>query len=817
MHKSVMHPVLTIIFLLIITVFSPETTAQTWRSSLYPENWEPGYSDAAGRFLHDFSYAGYGNGLKEIPVITFPIVDITLAPYYADNTGVNDVTEILQLAINNLPATGGVIYLPSGEYHLSVPENKTYGILVNKNNVVIRGAGAGITKIKNTSVLMRSKRLFYFCADAADWRYNVSSESRIIEDISLPTHEVRVENTDLYAKGDWVVLRNDATPEFIAEHNATGYWTTEGVRGIYFCRRVLGINANTNTLILDIPTRYPLKQRDNAKVYKLKAQLMECGMEDLSIGNVQHPGEGFGDNDYLESGTAAYDVHDSHLITVRNAINCWFRRIQTYRPAENTGDFHTVSNCFQLFHVRNITVEDCDFRRSQYEGGGGNGYMYILQGNDCLLKNCHAEHSRHNYSFKQMSANGNVLYNCTSKDPYLATDFHMHLSMTNLIDNFNADADIIDAGFRTAGLEGAIHMYTTTESVFWNTKSINRFGTRTYVINSRQFGNGYNIGTSGIATGVNTTSVIGTSNGIPFNTSPIDFTEGLGLGATLRPVSLYLDQLEKRRNRPDIAPLLPQLSVDFEDYLLNERYNAAGNRFVSYGASITSKVVENPNKTGINTSNKVLRIDRSQNTSVSPTAVTNRGVFTDSYELTMNDEYSILEMKVLKETDGRIAARLSTDYNSEVSSVQMTGSPEWQTVKLDFKQRIDWSSKDDARLIIQIEKNSSPATFQTDPLVVYIDDIRLISRYDVATDRNISQNHRLTTRYMEHDKQLRIDNPDMLPTSIFLYDLPGKELLQKGSNETSFNISLSTMKPGVYLLLCRNNHTILSTEKIIIK
>lgn len=807
----------TIVISLLLSICVLNTNAQTWRSSLYPENWVPGYSDIAGRFLHDFSYAGYGNGLKPIPDISSPVVNITQAPYYADNTGVTDVTNILQQAINNLPATGGVIYLPAGEYRLSVPENRVYGILVNKNNVVIRGAGAGITKIKNMSVFMRSKKLFYFCADAADWRYNVSSESRIVEDIALPTHEVKVENSDLYVKGDWVVLRNEATPEFIDEHYATGYWTTEGVRGIYFCRQILGVNAYTNTLIIDIPTRYPLKTRDNARVYKLKAQLMECGMEDLSIGNVEHQGTGFLESDYLVAGTAAYDVHDSHLITVRNAINCWFRRIHTYRPEENTGDFHTVSNCFQLYHVRNVTVEDCDFRRSQYEGGGGNGYMYILQGNDCLLKNCHAEHSRHNYSFKQMSANGNVVYNCTSKDPYLATDFHMHLSMANLFDNFNADADIIDAGFRTAGLDGAKHMYTTTESVMWNTKSINRYGTRTYVINSRQFGNGYNIGTSGVATGVNTTSVIGTSSGIPFNTSPIDLTEGLGQGTTLRPVSLYLDQLEKRVKRPEVAPVLPLLNVDFENYLLNERYNYAGNRFVSYGTSVTSKIVENPNKSGINTSDKVLRIERSANTSVSPTAVTNRGVLTDSYDLTMNDEYSILEMKVLKETSGRLAARLSTDYNSEISSVEMTGSPDWQTVKLDFRQKIDWSLRNDARLIIQMEKNSSPETFQTDPLVVYIDDVKLVSRYDVSTNKSIFPNHRLKVTYIGQEKEIKIENPDMIQTSVYLYDLPGKEILRRDSHETAFNINLSTLKSGAYLLLSRNNHTILSSEKIIIK
>ncbi|HEY9248603.1 MAG TPA: hypothetical protein VIO38_05710, partial [Rariglobus sp.] len=33
-----------------------------WRSSLYPQDWTPAFADASGRFLHDFSHAGYRRG-----------------------------------------------------------------------------------------------------------------------------------------------------------------------------------------------------------------------------------------------------------------------------------------------------------------------------------------------------------------------------------------------------------------------------------------------------------------------------------------------------------------------------------------------------------------------------------------------------------------------------------------------------------------------------------------------------------------------------------------------------------------------------------
>lgn len=537
-------------FLLLFTFATMSLGAQSWRSSLYPENWIPGYADAQGRFLHDFSYAGYKSGLEAIPEKISPIVDITKAPYNADNTGNADITTIIQQAVNDISSTGGIVYFPAGEYAMSVPSDRSYGVRVSSNNILIRGSGTGVTKIKNRTTSMRNKKLFYFCPNSADWENNLNAELALVEDAVPLSHEVRVANGSLYAEGNWVILRTNITPEFIEEHKSTGYWTSSGVKGQFLCRQIVAVNIQTNTITLDAPIRYPMKTRDNARIYKLRAQLTECGMENLSIGNIEHSGSGFEEDDYTVSGTAAHQVHASHLIVIQNAVNCWFRNVHTYRPAENKGNFHTLSNGIHLYHVRNITVEGCDFRNSQYEGGGGNGYMYTLQGNDCLLKNCHAEGSRHNYSFKTMAANGNVLHNCASKDPAKATDFHMHLSMANLIDNFTADGDYIDAGFRASGSSRGRHMYTTTESVIWNTKSIKQFGNLSYVVNSKQFGYGYVIGTSGVAPGVHLYPLEGTSNsGVPYNTAPVDFAEGVGNGKTLIPQSLYLDQLEKRKAR----------------------------------------------------------------------------------------------------------------------------------------------------------------------------------------------------------------------------------------------------------------------------
>ena len=56
---------------LLPSAIAPQQTkaASTWRSVLYPENWTPGYTNSSGQFLHDFSYAGYERGEKDLSLI----------------------------------------------------------------------------------------------------------------------------------------------------------------------------------------------------------------------------------------------------------------------------------------------------------------------------------------------------------------------------------------------------------------------------------------------------------------------------------------------------------------------------------------------------------------------------------------------------------------------------------------------------------------------------------------------------------------------------------------------------------------------------
>ncbi|NDP21542.1 MAG: hypothetical protein GZ091_10740 [Paludibacter sp.] len=521
---------------------------QSWRSSLYPANWTPGFSDKEGRFLHDFSYAGYHSGLDEIPNRKNNVIDVTKSPYNADKSGQADATEAIQKALDMAGKQGGgVVLLPEGEYKISVPENKKYGIIIRYSNVVLRGEGASKSFLKCITTNLRSKIVLLVAPENNNWSKPEDNAVALAKDVDQPTQRIPLQDVNSFKIGDRICITSDVTDEFAAEHGCLNFW--KALRGPTFYREIKDIDKKNNSILIDVPTRYYLKTRDMARVYKIRVTLSESGLENFAIGNVQNAEQGFNDNEYNAPGTGAYQVHSSQVIELRNVENCWVKSVSTYKPAENTLDIHVLSNCLSLNNSRFVTVESCNFQKSQYNGEGGNGYMYCLMSNDCLLKNCYAENGRHNYDFKLMVSNGNVIYGCQSKDPRLASDFHMHLSMANLFDSFVADGDYLDASFRPYGSGGAMHMYSTTQSVFWNTIGLQKHKSSNYLIDSRQFGNGYVIGTSGKSSAVLTTPVSGIKGKIEFNTAPEDFTEGISKGETLVPQSLYLDQLEKRKVR----------------------------------------------------------------------------------------------------------------------------------------------------------------------------------------------------------------------------------------------------------------------------
>jgi len=535
---------LLVIAMILKTSFAQNDAVAPWRSVLYPEDWKPGFSDGQGRFLHDFSYAGYHRGEKPLPKIEGPVTDVTKAPFSADPSGEQDSTASLQAALDAaVAAGGGVVYLPAGTYRIHPQGESKVALRIKGSGVVLRGAGADKTFLFNDVTEMREKVVLLVEPEPAmDWRAEGAGVpfSPLAKDLPNQATEVIVQDVSPFAPGDLIVLRSDLTQRFIDSVEMTGKWQPAGAgspnRTLMFCRRVVAVKPEANSLTLDVPVRYPLLVADLARVVKIPGKLIsECGLEDFSIGMRQHPGTGLEENDYMTQGTLAYDVHASRAIQVVNAENCWLRGIKTYAPPGNDPTVHILSNTLYLQRSRFVTVTGCDFKFTQYQGGGGNGYHYTMQGQENLLIDCVAEHGRHNYDFGTMAASGNVISRCRAIDGKLGSDFHMFLSMANLLDSITCDGDFLEARYYRPWGGNPIHGVTTTQSVFWNTNGLRYWRGKPCLVWSQQVGDGYVIGTRGPCPLVYTD----------------DFVEGVGKGDGLQPSSLYADQLARRlRRRP---------------------------------------------------------------------------------------------------------------------------------------------------------------------------------------------------------------------------------------------------------------------------
>ena len=519
-----------------------------WRSVLYPADWQPP-TDASfyqDKFIQDFSYAGYRRGEAAIPSIKGPVFDVK--SYGADPTGTADSTAAIRKALAAASrAGGGVVSLPPGTFRIAGSDGNEV-LRISASGVVLRGSGPDKTFLLNTTVNMRDQATIRIRGPNPTEGPSVS----ITTDITTPTKRIRVADASSFAPGNLIEVLRDFTKAWIIEHGQQASWnaTTDIPDPANYRRLVTAVNTAENWIEIDIPLRYTCLTRDNARVRKLSGRIKDCGVEDLSIGNVQHPGTQWGETDHEVPGTAAYDVASSWVIDIQRAMDCWVSDVRSYQPAGNASGCHNPSNGIRLGSSKNITVRNCDFQRPQYGGGEGNGYMYRIQGSDdCLVMDSIAGFSRHGFVASHSGTTGNVFLRCEDRITGHAvgsggggyrtggdgSDNHMQFSHSNLWDRCRASDSFYEAVFRvTTG-----HGLSAAHSVYWNTSgSGTAFPDK--LVATEQGRYGYVIGTSG------TVDTVATKDPSKHHTAPADHIEGEGLGKTLFPQSLYQDQLARR-------------------------------------------------------------------------------------------------------------------------------------------------------------------------------------------------------------------------------------------------------------------------------
>jgi pectate lyase-like protein len=504
----------------------PSPPDAPWRSALYPEDWTPAFTDGQGRFLHDFSYAGYRNGEEELPTFEKAGVFNVVDTYGADDSGATDATAAIQGAIDAAEAAGGgVVYLPTGLYRCD-------GMLtVNQPGVVLRGDGPALTKMYFTLVAgMTGKAHITFTASVSRGAHML-----LAEDSENRAFSVLLTDASGLTVGDEVALGWTITDEFIEEHNMTGTWQAfNGQWKPIFRRTITAINTGVtpHEVTFDVPLRYPAKLRDAASLRIETGYLEGCGIEDLGVSTAV-------------DWDAAWAEVRVHAIKLRAVKDCWVSNVASF-PSTLTGarSYHLQNGGIKVENAKQVTVADCRMELAQNRGGGGCGYLYeVSTGNEVLFRDCVGLKGRHNLIQNwDFGTTGCVWLRCTSSgsrnvlasyDPIglpAYCEYHHSIATGCLVDQCSL-ADGWYGGNRNDWSSGA--GLSVTQSAYWNTSGGGR-------IESWQYGYGYIIGTENITV---QTSLFGSSS---TGSAPEDYVEGKGLGSGLEPASLYEDQLQKR-------------------------------------------------------------------------------------------------------------------------------------------------------------------------------------------------------------------------------------------------------------------------------
>ena len=500
-----------------------------WRSVLYPEDWTPEFGDGEGRFLHDFSYAGYRNGETELAQDVPAMVIDVVADHGADATGMTDATAALQAALDEAAMLGGaVVAVPAGLYRVDGQ------LAVTGSRTVLRGEGAEQSRLWFTKFMGMS----YAGHIEVGGALQTSDEALLTADGAARGFTVEVEDAGAYAPGDDVAVGWVITPEFVAEHAMDGVWMVFNDEWQpFFWRTVVAVQGDTITL--DVPLRYPALLRDQASVRKVGGYIEEVGVEELGFANAV----GWDD---------AWAQDQVHVLSLRGVKDAWVRGVASFAspgaPDVDPGaGRHLQSSGIEVVQGKRVTIADSTLGFAEHRGDGGNGYLFeVSMSSEVLVRDCVGEAGRHNFIQNWgFGATGIVWLRIRSVDGKAVaikdsefgltglSEFHHSLATANLIDHSTLE-DGWGAVNRGDYSSGSGH--SSTQSVVWNADGGG-------VIRSRQFGHGYVIG-PGPNLSVETSTDMADGEG----TEPEDWVERApdGVDGPLEPASLYEDQLARR-------------------------------------------------------------------------------------------------------------------------------------------------------------------------------------------------------------------------------------------------------------------------------
>jgi hypothetical protein len=340
--------------LILITLLTLSAFQGLWAAPyvLPPENqgnWTPGVHVGVDGGIEQYLAGGVNDR-----AVTGNVIDVTQAPYNADNTGVSDVKAAVQNALS-AAVEGDVVYFPDGTYRFESGFISTG----NKNNITIRGSGVGQTTM-HFSVPDTQK--VFLTNTGGTFNKNPQTVSGTK---TKGTATLEVGDTSLYHEGGLVAVRYENEGDNTRIINgAAPVWSAGG----YPWARKLTCMV---TSILD-STHITIDPPLPADATNLQLQVV-TGPTHIINRNTR----GLGFEDF--SVTFDPDNHPVRVIELNHAINSWCHNIdfEDYARPFSSGGVIKLDNCYKT------QISHCRF--NAMSGSGSDGAIQVAGCSSLLI------------------------------------------------------------------------------------------------------------------------------------------------------------------------------------------------------------------------------------------------------------------------------------------------------------------------------------------------------------------------------------------------------------------------------------------------
>jgi hypothetical protein len=398
--------------------------------------------------MPDFSRAGYHGGKKWLPK---PKVTVNIRDLGAVGDGKQDVSGIIQAAIDKVSKSGGVVFIPQGQWLIKKP------VSIRQNNVILRGAGSQKT------ILVCPLSLTDIAGASKSWSWSgglikinpfrsprkslgqvtkrvYSGERRLTVKALSPGNSPKVD--------EWLELQwfNDKGKDTLLNHlyggvikkkrMGTELQNSSAVR----VREWVQIKeVKGDQWVLQAPLSLELRPEWRPTLVR-RSHIEECGIEGLAFQfpKTKYPGH------LKEKGYNA--------LSVSLAIHCWVKDIRI-RNADSGLFLHSCAH---------VTAEDLDIsgRRMHHP-------MSVSWSTYCLIQRWRLTAPHRHGTTLSWAAHGNVFADGFARN--LAMDCHRAAPFQNLHTNIIVEqgSNSVITPFRSGGSRPR-GPHSARRNVYWN-------------------------------------------------------------------------------------------------------------------------------------------------------------------------------------------------------------------------------------------------------------------------------------------------------------------------------------------------------------